>query len=423
MPKPSEIIGVVGLGYVGLPLAAAMGRSFTTVGFDIDPRRVSALREGRDDTGEVTDPDDLGRVRFTDQDADLGDCTFYIVAVPTPVDAQKRPDFRPLVAASRQLSKFLRPGDAVVYESTVYPGATCEVCIPALLEGASVRRGDIDVGYSPERINPGDTVHTFDRIVKVVGADSPDELKRIASVYEEVVPAGVHRAPSIRVAEASKIVENIQRDVNIALINELATIFDRLGIVTGDVLEAAATKWNWLPFHPGLVGGHCIGVDPYYMAAKAEEVGVAPQVIISGRRVNDAMGKFLASKAIQKICAQGHAPASCSVVVLGASFKPDVSDTRNSKSFDVVSELQSFGVAARLYDPHVNEVDLVGYAVATWDEVKRADVLILAVPHTELVRRLTADDVARLGCKVLVDPHGALHGTPLARSVDSYWRL
>jgi len=417
-----ERVGVIGLGYVGLPLAAALSRHYPTVGFDTDEARASELREGVDRTGEV-EPSELGDCFFTSNETYLKGCTVYIVAVPTPVDSQKRPDFGPLRAASRQIGSWLRAGDVVVYESTVYPGATEEVCVPELEAAAKISRDQFQVAYSPERINPGDKVHTLQSITKVVGAQDERTLERVAAIYEQVVEAGVHRAPSIRVAEAAKIAENIQRDVNIALVNELALVFDRLGITAADVFDASATKWNWLRFHPGLVGGHCIGVDPYYMAAKAEEVGVAPQVIISGRRVNDSMGQFLAGKVVQQMCREGMAPANTSVVVIGAAFKPDVPDTRNSKAFDVLDELRAFNVSAAIYDPHVGDLAARGYPTASWADVERAEVVVVAVPHTEVVARLQAAEPSGFSCRVLCDLHGALKDAPLAAAASSYWRL
>ena len=336
----SETIGVVGLGYVGLPVAVAFGKRFEgTLGFDISEDRVRALSQGHDWTDEVT-PQVLADtpITFTSNPDDLSVCTFIIVAVPTPIDGDRRPDLSPLLAATRTVGSVLKPGAVVVFESTVYPGVTEEVCGPALEDASGLKSGqDFTLGYSPERINPGDREHTFDKIVKVVAGQDDATLERIARTYEAVVSAGVHRAPSIKVAEAAKVIENTQRDLNIALMNELALIFDRLDISTHDVLDAAATKWNFLRFTPGLVGGHCIGVDPYYLTAKAEAVGYHPEVILAGRRINDSMGAFVARRAIKELRAAGVEINNCRVGIFGLTFKENVPDLRNSRVPDIVA--------------------------------------------------------------------------------------
>lgn len=424
--QDSVRIGVVGLGYVGLPLALAMAEHFPTVGFDLDGERVAALRRGHDTTGEVTDAELAASPSLTYTSttnlAQLQDATFYIVAVPTPVDAQNRPDLEALRRASEALGEMLRAGDVVVYESTVYPGATEEVCIPILEETSGLSLGEFHVGYSPERINPGDKERPFTSIKKVVGATSEAALGIVAGVYETVVSAGVHRASSVRVAEASKIVENIQRDVNIALVNELAVIFDRLGIPTHEVLAAAATKWNWINVHPGLVGGHCIGVDPYYMAAKAEEVGIAAQVLISGRRINESMGAFVAQRVLREMNLAGIRIKGAEVLILGAAFKVGVGDVRNSKAFDVAEVLEAHGCEVFFYDPLVDRKDAKPWPLL--DEGAMRDLkpaaVVLAVPQPGLADVAVAQVNAH-GTKVLADLHGAV---PRSRvEVERYWRL
>src|SRR5580765_1135972 len=353
-PLEQEKIAVIGLGYVGLPVAIAFGKKLATVGFDIRQRRVDQLKQGHDDTLEVAD-DQLASARLLEMTADptrLADCTFYIVAVPTPIDSNNRPDLGPVISASKTIAPHLRSGDAVVYESTVYPGVTEEVCGPLLDQGSGLRNGtDYFLGYSPERINPGDKEQTFDKILKVVSGQTPETLERVARVYGSVVTAGVHKAPSIKVAEAAKVIENTQRDLNIALMNELALIFDRMGIQTRDVLAAAGTKWNFLKFSPGLVGGHCIGVDPYYLTTKAEELGYQPQVILAGRRINNDMGPFVAQKTIKMLIHADRQVKGARVGVLGLTFKENVADIRNSKVPDIVKELRQFGIEPRVHDP------------------------------------------------------------------------
>src|SRR5262245_50987954 len=322
-----EKIAVIGLGYVGLPVAISFGRKLPTIGFDIRQRRIDELKKGHDETMEVTG-DQLASSKHLEMTADpakLADCTFYIVAVPTPIDSNNRPDLQPMISASNTIGPHLKKGDVVVFESTVYPGVTEEVCGPILDAKSGLQNGvDYFLGYSPERINPGDKEHTFEKIMKVVAGQDEETLERVARVYGSVVTAGIHRAPSIKVAEAAKVIENTQRDLNIALMNELALIFDRMGIRTRDVLEAAGTKWNFLRFAPGLVGGHCIGVDPYYLTTKAQELGYLPEVILAGRRINDGMGAFVAQRAIKMLARRGVAPAHARVAILGLTFKEDV---------------------------------------------------------------------------------------------------
>jgi len=353
-------IAVIGLGYVGLPIALEFARKMKVVGFDINQKRVDMMRNNIDPSEELESAAFEGcDIHFTADLNDLKDVTFFVVAVPTPIDASNEPDIRPLVGASTTVGKVLKKGDYVVYESTVYPGCTEEDCIPVLEQMSGLKwKEDFNVGYSPERINPGDKVHTLATIVKVSSGDTPESAEEIAKTYELVVDAGVHRAASIKVAEAAKIIENTQRDVNIALINELSIIFNRMGINTYDVLEAAGTKWNFLKFFPGLVGGHCIGVDPYYLTYKAKEFGYHAQIINSGRFVNDSMGGYVAKQTVKKIIASGKNIVEAKVLVMGETFKEDVSDIRNSKVADVVNEFISFGAKVEVVDPYANSEDL-----------------------------------------------------------------
>src|SRR5476651_942078 len=349
-----SIVGVVGLGYVGLPLAVELGKRHRTVGFDISPVKVASYRDGIDPTGEVSQAE-LRAAEYltvTSQASDLAQADFIIIAVPTPVDQAHAPDFGPLNAASRTVGRHMKRGAIVVFESTVYPGATEEICVPLLEQASGLRwRDDFHVGFSPERINPGDREHTLTTILKVVSGDDADTLEQIAGLYESIVKAGVYRASSIKVAEAAKVIENTQRDLNIALMNELAIIFDMIGIDTLDVLKAAGTKWNFLPFRPGLVGGHCIGVDPYYLTHKADMLGYHPQVILAGRRINDGMAAYVAQQTVKKIIQTGGAVKGSKVIVLGLTFKENCPDLRNSKVADVVKELQEFGCEVSVHDP------------------------------------------------------------------------
>jgi UDP-N-acetyl-D-glucosamine/UDP-N-acetyl-D-galactosamine dehydrogenase len=380
-------IAVVGLGYVGLPVAVAFAETYPGVlGFDVDARKVTALREGRDPNGE-TDPARLAAsgLRVSDDPADLAAADTYVVAVPTPVDADRRPDLRPLLGACASVGPHLRPGDVVVFESTVWPGLTEEICGPALEHASGLRAGvDFHLGYSPERINPGDREHTLERIVKVVSGDDDATLERVATLYERIIDAGVHRAPSIAVAEAAKVIENTQRDLNIALMNELAIIFERLGIRTADVLAAAGTKWNFLRFTPGLVGGHCIGVDPYYLTTKAEQLGYHPQVILAGRRINDGMAAFVAQKTVKLLIERGISPLGARARVLGLTFKEDVPDLRNSKVPDLVAELRGFGLQVDVVDPVAEAEEArheYGLELADAAALAPAHAVVLASPH------------------------------------------
>jgi UDP-N-acetyl-D-galactosamine dehydrogenase len=394
-----QVVGVVGLGYVGLPLAVAFGRKFRTVGFDLSEAKVDAYRRGTDPTGEVSDEElkaAVGLAVGTDA-ARLADADFVVVAVPTPVDGAHQPDFSPLVGASEIVGRNLKPGATIVFESTVYPGATEEICIP-VIERASGRRWrrDFFVGYSPERINPGDREHTLTRITKIVSGDAPETLERVAAFYGAVVDAGVYKASSIQVAEAAKVIENTQRDLNIALMNELALIFHRIGIDTMEVLEAAGTKWNFLPFRPGLVGGHCIGVDPYYLTHKADKVGYHPQVILAGRRINDGMGKYVAEQTVKQMIQAGLPVRGADVIVLGLAFKENCPDLRNSRVIDVVRELESYGVRVHVHDPVADAAEArheYGVELRDWEELPRANAIVAAVAH-HAFRMRSPDDVA-----------------------------
>jgi UDP-N-acetyl-D-glucosamine/UDP-N-acetyl-D-galactosamine dehydrogenase len=383
---------VVGLGYVGLPVALALARKFAPViGFDISTRRITALRAGQDVTGEVGDAELRDSTLRLTEDLDaLAAASFVIVTVPTPIDAERRPDLGPLTNACALIGSRLQPGTVVVFESTVYPGLTREVCGPLLAKASGLTQSiDFKLGYSPERINPGDKQHRLETIVKIVAGEDAETLERVAAVYGRIVEAGLHRALSLEVAEAAKVIENTQRDLNIALMNELAIIFDRLEIPTREVLAAAGTKWNFLPFTPGLVGGHCIGVDPYYLTARAEAAGYHPQVILSGRRINDSMGGFIAQRLVKLLIAAGRPVKGAQIGIVGMTFKEDVPDLRNSRVPDIIAELREFGIAARVADPLADADDArrkYGVDVVALDEFADLDGLVLAVPHRVLAK-------------------------------------
>src|SRR5512145_2502110 len=402
-------VAVVGLGYVGLPVAVAFGRARRTIGYDMSKKRVENLRHMVDPTGEVPGADLVAARHFkaTVYAGELSHADFIIVAVPTPINAARQPDFGPLESASETVGRYMKRGATVVYESTVYPGATEEVCVPLLEKHSGMRwRQDFHVGYSPERINPGDKEHSFTRILKVVSGDDAETLEKVASLYGSVVKAGVHRAPSIKVAEAAKVIENTQRDLNIAFVNELAIIFERLGIDTHEVLRAAGTKWNFLPFRPGLVGGHCIGVDPYYLTYKAELAGYHPEVILAGRRINDGMGAHIARKTVQQMIHAGRNIKGARVNVLGLTFKEKVPDIRNAKVIDIIRELAEFGVQTFVHAPMVADEDALqeyGLRLCDWDSLPTADALVLAVPHRDFLLRTPAElmgKIVRRGCVI-----------------------
>ncbi len=379
-------VSVIGMGYVGLPVAVAFGRLDEVVGFDIDERRITELKQGRDSTGEVA-PDELAaaQIIFTTDSRQLEQADFHIVAVPTPINDAKNPDMGPLTAASEMLGRVIKRGDIIVYESTVYPGATEEICAPILeRESGLVCGTDFHLGYSPERINPGDREHTFTNIIKIVSAGDRAALDVVVHVYESVVTAGVYEASSIRVAEATKVVENIQRDVNIALMNQLALIFDKLEIDTNDVLQAAGTKWNFLQFSPGLVGGHCIGIDPYYLAYRAARSGYIPDLILTARNINDGLGNFIAAQVVKAMLQAGLAPKNSLVTVLGLTFKENVGDTRNTRVIDIINELKQYNVPVQINDAHADPDrvrDEYRLELVDLQSLRPADVVILAVPH------------------------------------------
>ena len=437
-------IAVVGLGYVGLPLAAAFGRQLDVLGFDISTTKIKELLAGHDSTGELS-PEDLAkaRIQYTADASSLRNASLIIVTVPTPLKQDKTPDLSPLQAASTTIGRYLNPGSVVVYESTVYPGVTEDVCVPILESESGLRCGqDFKVGYSPERINPGDKVHTVDKIIKVVSGQDEETLQTIASVYEMIITAGVYRASSIKVAEAAKVIENTQRDLNIALMNELALIFDKLAIPTQEVLDAAGTKWNFLKFTPGLVGGHCIGIDPYYLTYKAESIGYHPQVILSGRRINDGMGKFIAETTIKKMIEANKAIRDSRVLIMGLTFKENVPDIRNTRVIDIVDELQSYGVKPMVFDPLANAEearDEFGLDLIELEGQAPFDAVVYAVSHQDF-EALRAKDFARLcgvpeiaeeagGTKtntpsgVIIDVKSKLNRTEIERHGMIYWAL
>jgi len=423
-------VAVVGLGYVGLPLAAHFGRLQRTIGFDVSPQKIAELRKGFDPAGDVAAGllKGAGRLELSSEPRLLKDADFILVAVPTPVDSARSPDLGPLRAASRTIGENMKRGAVVVFESTVYPGATEEVCIPELERASGMAwKRDFRVAYSPERINPGDREHTLDNTVKVVGADDAATLERVAALYGRVVRAGVHKVSSIKVAEAAKVIENTQRDLNIALMNELAIIFHRLGLDTLEVLEAAGTKWNFLSFRPGLVGGHCIGVDPYYLTYRAEMAGYHPQVILAGRRINDGMGKYVAEQTVKRMIAAGSHIKDACVNVLGITFKEDVPDLRNSKVVDIVHELQSFGIQVAVHDPVAHAEDAereYGIRLVAWKDLPRADALVVAVAHRAFVRLDLGELASKLtpgGC--FIDVKARFPRERLAAAGFNSWRL
>ncbi len=424
-----RIISVVGLGYVGLPVAVAFGKVRRTIGFDINRTRIRELREGYDRTDEVTSEELAGAdILFTDRVEELKGADFHIVAVPTPIDQANQPDLSLMCRASETVGMALKPGDIVVYESTVYPGVTEDECLP-ILERVSGLKGGVDfkVGYSPERINPGDREHTFTKIRKVVSGQDEETLGVVAEVYGSVVTAGVFRASSIKVAEAAKVIENTQRDLNIALMNELALIFDRMGIDTGEVLAAAASKWNFLKFAPGLVGGHCIGVDPYYLTHKAEKLGYIPQVILAGRRINDGMGKFVAQRAVKEIIKAGHPVLGSVITVLGITFKENCPDLRNSKVIDIVKELHDYGMEVQVCDPLADREEAhreYGVTLTPRPELKPAVAVIAAVAHSEYRSLCAADLAGMMGENpVLIDVKSMFDRQRMCAAGMRVWKL
>src|SRR6266481_8707770 len=426
-----SVVAVVGLGYVGLPLAVEFGRKRKTVGFDLSHAKVESYRRFIDPTGEVSSEDlrAADQLTVTTDPAALAQADFIIVAVPTPVDSAHQPDLAALIGASESVGKHMKRGATIVYESTVYPGATEEVCIPILDKSSGMRwQRDFHVGYSPERINPGDKEHTLTRILKVVSGDSPETLEKVAALYQSIVTAGVFRASSIKVAEAAKVIENTQRDLNIALMNELALIFDRIGIDTLEVLQAAGTKWNFLPFRPGLVGGHCIGIDPYYLTHKAEMLGYHTQVILAGRRINDGMGAYVAQQTLKQLIKNGSPLPGAKVIVLGLTFKENCPDLRNSKVADVVRELKELGCEVSVHDPIADSRDAVheyGVALTPWEELPvQADAIVAAVPHSSYMAMPFRELSSRLKRNgVFIDVKSAFDRTAVREAGFRMWRL
>ena len=423
-------IAVVGLGYVGFPLAVEFGKVRETIGFDLSEEKVASYKQFVDPTGELPDDDirAASQLTVTTDPGLIGQADYIIVAVPTPIDEARRPDFGPLVSASRTVGQNMKKGAIVVYESTVYPGATEEECIPVLEEHSGLKwKQDFHIGYSPERINPGDKEHTLTRITKVVSGDDAHTLDLVADLYDSIITAGVYRASSIQVAEAAKVIENTQRDLNIALMNELTIIFGKMGIDTVEVLEAAGTKWNFLPFRPGLVGGHCIGVDPYYLTYKADMLGYHPQVILSGRRINDGMGAYIAAQTVKQLIKNGTPIKGSKVHVFGLTFKEDVPDLRNSRVIDIIHELESFGIDVDVHDPlasrdealHEYNVTLTG-----WDDLQVADAIIMAVAHEEFLGKSLSDYQKKVvdgGC--FIDVKSKFDREALCAAGFCVWRL
>ncbi|NMM14067.1 MAG: nucleotide sugar dehydrogenase [Rhodoferax sp.] len=425
-----SVVAVIGLGYVGLPLVVEFGKHFRTIGFDISVPKVESCRNGVDPSRELSD-DEMRASPYAEYSADasmLAEADIIVVAVPTPVDNAHIPDFRPLIGASTSVGRHMKKDAIVVYESTVYPGATEDVCIPVLERESGLKwKQDFFVGYSPERINPGDKEHTLTKILKIVSGDTPDTLDKVAKLYEAIILPGVHRASSIKAAEAAKVIENTQRDLNISLMNELSIIFDKLGIDTTEVLEAAGTKWNFLKFKPGLVGGHCIGVDPYYLTHKAEMLGYNPQVILAGRRINDGMGKFIAEQTIKHMIASGSYIKGAKVNILGLTFKEDCGDLRNSKVIDIINELKSYGVDVFVSDPRAASDEAMheyGVPLLPWADLPRADAIVAAVAHREYTT-LTMEDFGRKLVKggAFIDVKAVFDRSAIEGAGYKLWRL
>lgn len=424
----SEKIAVLGLGYVGLPVAIALAKKFDQViGFDISEKRIEALQNGHDWTDEISDAElAQSSLQFSYAPTDLAQASFFIVTVPTPIDSENRPNLNPISMSCKLIAPHIKKGAVIVFESTVYPGVTDDICAPLLEEISGLKRGvDFKLGYSPERINPGDKVNRLENITKIISAEDDESLERVKNVYGAIIEADLHIAPSIKVAEAAKVIENTQRDLNIALMNEISLIFDKMDIRTKDVLDAAGTKWNFLPFTPGLVGGHCIGVDPYYLTTAAERLGYRPEVILAGRRINDDMGPHVARKTIKLLLNNGRSVADTKIGVLGLTFKENVPDLRNSKTPDIVNELKSYGVSAMVHDPLADDgeaMDEYGIALSSWDDMQNLDVIILAVNHNfyieqkdNLMDRLKQN-------AILIDVKSSIEPSEL-RSDIIYWSL
>jgi len=425
-----KTLAVVGLGYVGMPLATEFARKINIIGFDTDKRKIINYLKGIDVTGEVgNDALKNTTVRFSYDERVLGEASFYIVTVPTPIARDKTPDLNPLISASTSIGRYLKKGDFVVYESTVYPGVTEEICIPVLERESGLTAGtDFKVGYSPERINPGDKVHTVTKVLKIVAGIDDESLEEIANVYGIIVEAGIYKAESIRVAEAAKVIENTQRDINIAFMNELSLIFNKMNINTKAVLAAAGTKWNFLKFTPGLVGGHCIGVDPYYLAYKAQQMGYHPEIILAGRRINDMMGKYVAENTVKQLIKADKQIKGARVYIMGLTFKEDVPDTRNTKVLDIIHELREYGIEVLVSDCAADSEEVYaeyGITLVEYDDVKNVDAVILAVCHKQY-REITLDMLREkysVGTRVLVDVKGMHKPEDAAEKGYLYWSL
>jgi UDP-N-acetyl-D-glucosamine/UDP-N-acetyl-D-galactosamine dehydrogenase len=427
----NKIVAVVGLGYVGLPLAVEFGKKFETIGFDLSAAKIDYYRRFCDPTGEISSEDLRAATRLTptNDPTELRRADFIVIAVPTPVDVAHIPDFAHLISASTTVAQQMKKGATVVYESTVYPGATEEVCVPVLEHHSGMRwRQDFHVGYSPERVNPGDKEHTVSRIIKVVAGDDEQTSAKVADLYASIITAGIHKASSIKVAEAAKVIENTQRDLNIALMNELALIFGRIGIDTLEVLQAAGTKWNFLPFRPGLVGGHCIGVDPYYLTHKAEMIGYHPQVILAGRRINDGMGAYVAQQTLKQLIKNGSPLPGAKVIVLGLTFKENCPDLRNSKVADVIRELDELGCEVSVHDPIADSGEAAhhyGITLTPWEALpEHADAIVAAVPHTGYMTMPLRTLLSRLKKGgVFIDVKSAFDQTAVCEAGFRMWRL
>jgi UDP-N-acetyl-D-galactosamine dehydrogenase len=426
----TSTLAVIGLGYVGMPLAIEFAKKVNVIGYDKDARKISSYKEGFDVTGEVgNEALKSANIIFSDDENILDKASFYIVAVPTPIASDKTPDLNPLISASCSIGKHLKKGDIVVYESTVYPGVTEEICVPILEKESGLKLGvDFKVGYSPERINPGDKVHTVTKVLKIVSGIDDEALDEIADVYSIIVEAGIYKAESIKVAEAAKVIENTQRDINIAFMNELSIIFNKMNINTNAVLRAAGTKWNFLKFTPGLVGGHCIGVDPYYLSYKAQQMGYHPDVILAGRRINDTMGKYVAENTVKQLIKADKQIKGARVYIMGLTFKEDVPDTRNTKVWDVISELQEYGIDVLVSDNVADEDEVLaqhGISLLEYDEVKNVDAVVLAVCHSEY-KKISLDmlkDKYSDGMKVLVDVKSMYSQKDAEEKGYLYWSL
>lgn len=425
-----SVVAVIGLGYVGLPLVVEFAKQVKTIGFDIAQNKVDACLRGVDPSRELSDEQMAAAKHavYTSDPSKLAEADIIIVAVPTPVDDAHIPDFKPLIGSSTSAGRHMKKGAIVVYESTVYPGATEEVCIPVLERESGMKwKQDFFVGYSPERINPGDKEHTLTKILKIVSGDTPETLEKVAQLYEKIIVPGVHRAPNIKTAEAAKVIENTQRDLNISLMNELSIIFDKLGIDTTEVLAAAGTKWNFLKFSPGLVGGHCIGVDPYYLTHKAEMLGYNPQVILAGRRINDGMGKFIAEQTVKRMIAGGSYVKGAKVNVLGLTFKENCGDLRNSKVIDIINELRTYGIEVFVTDPQAKADEALheyGVTLLPWDDLPRADAIVAAVAHREFAT-LGLEDLGKKLIKggAFIDVKAAFDRPALQAAGYQFWRL